>query len=114
MTDSLNPLLKDTDYNMQLVLLFLTETDTHAEEYINLKTIVEGTGIKYSTLNNKLEKLQALEFVYVAQKGKEKIVFLTDAGKNALEDWKTSNIGQRMLPDLQKKLDKKKDSIKKK
>ena len=108
MADSPEPVLKDADYNKQLVLYFLNEMSVKNQQMVNLKTIVQGTGINYNALNDKIEKHQALKLVYSTFKGKEKIVYITDEGKKALSEWQTSDAGQPMIADLKEKLGKRK------
>lgn len=105
MSNSSYPVLKDADYHMQLILLFLTEQLAIDDQTLtNLKTIVDGTGINYNTLNIKLVKLQALGLIHLTHKGKEKIVLITDEGKKAIHEWQSSDVGQRMINDLKEKL----------
>ena len=105
MSNSSYPVLKDADYHIQLILLFLTEQLAIDDQTLsNLKTIVDGTGINYNTLNIKLVKLQALGLIHLTHKGKEKIVLITDEGKKAIHEWQSSDVGQRMINDLKEKL----------
>ena len=113
MADSPEPVLKDADYNMQFVLYFLSEMSAQNQQMVNLKTIVQGTGINYNALKDKIEKLQTLKLVYSTFKGKEKIVYITDEGKKALSEWQTSDAGQPMIADFKEKLGKRKKEGKK-
>jgi DNA-binding MarR family transcriptional regulator len=104
MENNSKPTLADIGYNEQLVLFYLSRLPK-SEDLVNQKQISEETGLYYATLRQKLEALEQLHFVFITQKGREKLVTITEKGQKALEEWRKTLVGKKILAKIEEELD---------
>lgn len=69
-----------------------------------MQEIANGTKLNYSTLRNKIDTLQESKFVYSTKRGKERVVRITNKGKNAITEWQKTNLGKEIIEELETKL----------
>lgn len=100
MSDDL-PILATLGYNEQLVLVYLDKQYSLGKGFLNLQEIANGTKLNYSTLRNKIDTLQESKFVYSTKRGKERVVRITNKGKNAITEWQKINLGKEIIEELE-------------
>lgn len=108
MTMKTTPTLMEVGYYEQLILVYLNDLNTAKSGLTNLKDINENLNLNYSTLKTKLKTLRSLELVFMTRRGKEKVVSITEKGKDALTEWENTIAGKNMLEELKQELIKRK------
>jgi len=104
LNETMIPDLAEVGYYEQLVLYFLEKLHSSGKRFVNLQTIVTGTGLNYNSLRNKIDALVSLELAFSTKRGRERVVLITDKGKHAIDEWKKTSIGKELFDELDKKL----------
>ena len=93
MAEDSSKILATLDYNEQLILFYLfTQSDL-----VNQLTVSDKTGIYYSTVKTKLERLEQLGLVLITARAKSKMLTITEKGVNTIEQWKKTYEGAKII-----------------
>ena len=61
-----------------------------------------------------MEILEELRFIHITHRGKSKVVVATEEGVKAIEEWKKTIAGQKIIEDLEQELQKVEKQLKEK
>ena len=87
-----------------MLLVYLEQVNTEKDTLVSLKTIKEDMGITYTTLKNKIDNLEPLGLIFTTKRDREKVVVITEKGKQALREWEQTAEGKKIIEELKTKL----------